>query len=115
MAALFEVLSQFLVVIDLAIKDKPFGTVGAVYRLMAARDVDDRQAAHGQANVLADIKAIFVRAAMHDGLVHRFEGRAINRVAIGINESGNSAHLVISKAAGPRGGCYRRAFGSPRA
>src|SRR5436190_15559662 len=92
-AALFKVVSQLAVVIYLAVKNDPLSLVGVVDRLFAAGEVNDRQPSHGESNVLIDVKSVFVRPAVNDSMVHRFEDRAVDRAAIGIYKSGDSAHL----------------------
>src|SRR4051794_8020346 len=52
MAALQQVVTQGLVIVDLAVKDDPFCTVLIRYRLLASGKVYDREASHGEADVL---------------------------------------------------------------
>ena len=51
-AAALELLAQILEVVDLTVEDDTDGFVLVVDGLVAADDVDDRQAAHAQAHVV---------------------------------------------------------------
>ena len=55
---------QLLVVVDLAVEDDDDAAVLVEQRLLAGREVDDRQAAVAEADARLDVKAAFVGAAM---------------------------------------------------
>ena len=72
-AALLELAAQLGVVVDLAVEDEREVAVVAVERLVAGRDVDDREPAHPDREVLADVGALPVGPAVHDRPQHLFQ------------------------------------------
>jgi len=82
-----------LVVVNFAIVNKPDRAIFVRHGLLPGLKVDDAQAAHGQANILRDIKTGIIRAAMDDLPVHPFENGTVNVPAsIEIEDAANPAH-----------------------
>ena len=69
--------SQRPVVVDLAVEDHLDGAVFVAERLIAAGQVDDRQAAMNQADAGAGPEALGVRAAVGDAVAHCLEDSRI--------------------------------------
>ena len=65
-----EFRDQLLEVVDLAVEDDDDGAVLVVQRLLAGREVDDRQAAVAEADARREVQAALVRAAVVLALVH---------------------------------------------
>ncbi len=89
----FELLAQLEIVVDLAVKNDPRRAILIVNRLLPALEIDDREAAHCQADGSVDIEAVFVRAAMPDRFIHAGQQRFVNRLAVVSNESNDSTHI----------------------
>ena len=70
-AAALEVPAQLAVVVDLTVLDHVDAAVLVGDRLVPAREVDDREAANGQADRPVDHHPVAVGAPMHEALVHR--------------------------------------------
>src|SRR5207249_520647 len=77
-----------------SVEDNPCSPVSIVNRLLPALQIDDRQTTHRQTNAIAQIKSIFIGAAMTNGLVHAAKQTAIDRRAVNSNNSGYAAHLL---------------------
>ena len=86
-AAGLELAAQLGVVVDLAVEDEREVAIVAVERLVAGRDVDDREAPHPDREVRADVGALAVGAAVHDRTQHLFE-----QLGIGAGEPDDAAH-----------------------
>src|SRR5712664_3384783 len=73
MTAFLQLLAQFLVVVNFTVVNEPYRAIfvrdGFLPRLLA----DDAETAHRQANVLGNVKSVFVRTSMNDLPVHRFD------------------------------------------
>ena len=94
MTARLELAPQLAKVVDLAVEDDPDAAVFVGDRLVSPADVDDREAAHGEADMARIlVTAVAVRAPVHDRLVHRLERGEIDRPspAQGV-DSDDSAH-----------------------
>ena len=87
MALSLELPAQLLVVVDLTVEHEREVAIVGVERLVAGRDVDDREAAHPDREVAADVGALAVRPTMDDGTQHAFE-----QVGVGAGESGDTTH-----------------------
>ncbi len=74
-------------VVDLAVVDECQATVVRVDGLVAAVDVDDRQAPHADGEVLVDLDAEPVRAAMDHGVEH-----STQQLLVDTGETGDPAH-----------------------
>ncbi len=74
----FEFLAQFEIVVDLAVENDPGGAILVVDGLLPAFQVDDGEAAHGEADRAVDVKTVVVRPAMADRLVHAGQQRFVN-------------------------------------
>src|SRR2546427_1906383 len=70
MAALFEIVTQFAIVVDLAVEDYRYAFVFVVDRLFAGNEIDNREPAHAQRNASRDHQAFRIRTAMHHALAH---------------------------------------------
>src|SRR6185436_17533388 len=55
-AKVFQLLAQLEIVVDLAVEDDPRGSIPIVNGLLAALEIDDREAAHGQTHRAVDIE-----------------------------------------------------------
>ena len=95
-AARQEAFTQRAVVVNLAVEDDPVAPIAAGDRLLAARQIDDREAAHADGAALVDVLPILVGAAMVDGAIHRVERGAgalgIADVTGGGDEAVDAAH-----------------------
>jgi hypothetical protein len=94
MALAQQLVAQFAIVVDLAVADDRPGVILVGDRLMAAIEIDDRQAALPEDRALADIAALVVGAAMPGGV----QG-ATDRVAAVLtsaDQAGNSTHCSES-------------------
>ena len=80
-------------VINFAIKDDPNAAVFIAERLVTALDVNNAEAAHSEPDVLLDKEAAVVGSAVHDSLVHRRQGIAIDALLpIAIEDATDPAH-----------------------
>ena len=89
--------TQFGIVIDFAVEQDTNRKILVPHRLMAAGDIDDREAAEAEMKrVLGlDVEAVVVGAAMRDRVRHRLQVGA----GAGADEPGQAAHRAISGAA----------------
>src|SRR6266567_3777158 len=78
MAAGLQLRTQFLKVINLPIEDDPYGFVFVEDWLVPTRQIDDAQAPHAHTGAILHKNAFVVRAAVHDGLAHPVNSRAIH-------------------------------------
>jgi len=69
-AQFFQLLAQLEIVVDLAVEDDPRAAVLVVNRLRSAFEIDDREAAHSEADRAVDVKAVVVGTAMPDRVAH---------------------------------------------
>jgi hypothetical protein len=92
MAERLERLAQRGVVVDLAVEGDDEAPVVALHRLVAAGQVDDRQAAHAEAEVVLREDALVVRAAVHDGVAHRAHRRRTHGLTLAGVPAGDAAH-----------------------
>ena len=74
-----EVVPQLAVVVDLAVLDDDDRAVLVRDRLVAARQVDDREPAGGDADALVRVHALGVGAAMEERLRHRTQPVDVER------------------------------------
>ena len=80
-------------VVDLAVEDDDDAAVLVVERLLAAREVDDRQPAMTEADAGLEMKAVAVRTAMLVREVHALDDTRIDSaLAREIDDTDNSAH-----------------------
>src|SRR5436189_4278817 len=93
---LFELGAQLAIVVNLAVENNPRGAILIVNRLVAALEIDDRQATHCQTDALTKIEAVIVRPTVTNCAVHAGEKVAINRRAIAAHNSGYPAHGVAT-------------------
>jgi hypothetical protein len=63
-----------------------------VYRLLAALQIDNREAAHGETNRTVDIESIVVGTAMPNRIAHASQQRFVNRFPVVSNESNDATH-----------------------
>jgi hypothetical protein len=64
-------------------------------RLLATLQVNDRQPAHGKADAIVKIEAVFVRPSMADRLAHSGEQRPVYLPVTRANYSYDSTHNII--------------------
>ena len=85
---------QLLVVVDLAVEDDDDRAVLVVERLLAGREVDDRQAAMTEPDARLEVHALAVRPAVRLRVVHALQQRAVEvAAAAGVEQSGDAAHV----------------------
>src|SRR3954470_21716832 len=99
-AARDEALAQLAIIVDLAVENDGVaaGLVGD--GLLAAAEIDDREAPHAERAAVIEELAVVVGAAMEDGTIHRGE-RAADRfrraeVVGRRDESVNATHGLAS-------------------
>src|ERR1700691_6778442 len=96
MAAAQKLSAEFGEVINLSVENYPDGAILVKDRLMAARQIDDTEAAHSEAGSIFDKDSFVIRAAMHDGLAHAVNRRRINPIArCGADDTCNSTHAFV--------------------
>src|SRR5436853_2060567 len=104
----FQLDAQVVEVVNLAVVSRPDRSIFVADGLMPGGDINDRQAASRQSNLWAmkatagtifaagrriiEVEAFAVRPSMLDHIGHAFEQPAINRLAIEVNYSADSAH-----------------------
>src|ERR1700730_3302519 len=92
-AALFELVTQFGEVVNLAVIHNPNRLIFVENRLVPTRQVDDAEPAHPQSDAALHEDALVVRATMHDGLTHPMNHGLIDcAVGMSLNDSGYAAH-----------------------
>src|SRR6185369_9052477 len=91
-AQLFEFLAQLEIVVDLAVEDDPRAAIRVVNGLLAAFEIDDREAAHREAGGTVNVEAVFVGSAMANGVVHPREQLLVNRLPVVSNDPYDSTH-----------------------
>ena len=69
---------QLLEVVDLAVEHDDDAAVFVVQRLLAGRQVDDRQPAMAEPDAGLEVQSAFIGAAVELRLVHAIEQRAID-------------------------------------
>src|SRR5690242_21869097 len=92
MAPRLKFLAKLDVVEDLAVADDPEGAVFVADRLQAAAQVDNAEAVVTQADVLADIEARGLWAAMALHMKHGGQKRSLGLNRIALINSGYSTH-----------------------
>src|SRR5689334_19433234 len=90
--AFIEICANFLVVVYLTVEDDPFRPVLVMHRLLAAREIDYCQPAHGHADIAINVESVLIRSAVNNGAVHPLENFSIDRSARGVYVSGYPAH-----------------------
>ena len=88
----FQLVAEFEIVIDLTVEDNPGGAVLVVNRLLAAFHIDNRQPPHAQADSLAEVEAVIIRATMADSVTHARDQRMINSRVSVLDYSYNPTH-----------------------
>src|SRR4029079_14510121 len=84
------------VVVDLAVEDDPGAAVLVGHGLMAAGEVDDGQAPHGEAGLPQQHGAVVVRAAVNEGGAHPLQDRRIGPEEVPL--AADSAHQDALRA-----------------
>src|SRR5262245_24867348 len=88
-----QVPAYFLEIIDLAIEYNPDRSVFIADGLVPGIKIDNREPAHTERDMPAEIETVIVRAAMRDLCGHRPRGILIDFfISIEIYDSYNSAH-----------------------
>ncbi len=64
--------------------------------MIAARHIDDGEAANGKTHPLRHVEAITVGPAMRDGRVHLLQNFTISQTAVGIGQPTNSTHYLVA-------------------
>src|SRR5688572_2769777 len=101
-AASAQIFSQSLEAIDLAVADGPNGPVLVRDRLMAAGEIDDRQAPHADQHAAAHVFAGVVRTAMARHVAHALEQAAVELAAVEGQDSVDPAHSAYRSLPGTR-------------
>ena len=83
----------FPVVVDLAVLDDPDRAVFVADGLVAAGEVDDRQAPSGQTDVPVDERAPAVRSSVKQRFVHRLEDCRVHRATVERHQTADPAHV----------------------
>ena len=94
MAALLELGAQRAVVVDLAVDDRGDAAVLGVERLVAARDVDDRQPRVGEGDGPDAPERLAIRTAVAERLDHPLR-RVLARRAGRIEDCADPAHAAL--------------------
>ena len=97
MAARFQIRTQLLVVVDLAVANEQDGLVGVEQRLTTAFQVDDGQSAMAQDGVRIELHAFAVGATVAQRVQHGLHAAHENRAVA--YDSGNSTHAIDAPAA----------------
>src|SRR5690349_6040647 len=87
-----EALSQFLIIVYLAVEENALRFVGVPDRLLPARKIDDRQSSHCECGVIVEEKAILIRPSMKNGPIHCLQNSTLRSRTVFNYKSGNSAH-----------------------
>ena len=98
-----ELLAQVEVVVDLAVVRDRVATVGGVHRLLAVRDVDDRQPPVGQAARAARDDALTVRAAVLLAVVHPLQQRVVGVESVVAGDAAHTLRWVLVLGGGAHG------------
>src|SRR5690606_18734155 len=94
--------AQLHVIEDLPVEHGPYSALRVVDRLVAGRQVDDRQACVRQADAAAGVEAEAVRAAMGERGNHSLQQRAHRiRAHVGAGDPGYSTHAGRTPLAWP--------------
>src|SRR2546426_10154991 len=102
MAASGEVLSEFVVVVVLAVIDDPGAPRLARHRLVTGREIDDLEPSHGEPRGPLDEDALVVRPAVGEPLVHACEHGGIRRpIGAGEDIADDAAHDAQSVRSTP--------------
>src|SRR4051812_10524681 len=88
--------SEFLIVIDLSIENRPYRSIFVDGRLPSGFQVDDPKTPHPEADLRRDKKSVFVRTSMEQRRAHFFNFGTTNRRPVQTDDSGNSTHGLIS-------------------
>src|SRR6266850_3041482 len=105
---LLQLFAELLVVIDLSIENNPCSAILIVDRLLAAFHIDDRQAAHAQANSLVEVEAVFIGAAVAYGLTHARKKCLVHGGSVFFNDTYNATHKL--NIAGTKGAFLQAAI-----
>src|ERR1051326_5303406 len=89
-----QLLLQFPIVVNLAIKADPNSSIFVAKGLLAGTEVDNAQAPMTQRGTRSDIDAVFVQSAMLQDTGHIADDILRNRSAVEVHETRNSAHAV---------------------
>ena len=87
-----EPLAQLAVVVDLAVVDDLDAAVLVADRLVAAREVDDRQAPRRKRDAALDERAGAVGAAVHERVVHRLDDARVDGRAVERQQAADATH-----------------------
>ena len=93
-----ELVAKFAVVVNLAVENYPGGAVLVVNGLLPTFQVDDRQAAHAQADGAVHVKTIIVWPTMADRSAHPSQQSLVNVRPVVTNYAYNSTHKTFSKS-----------------
>src|SRR5690349_20309345 len=100
MSASLEFAAKIREVVDLSVKDDPYGLILVVNRLMTTRNVDDAQPAHAEPDRPLRENAFVIWAAMHDLLAHAVDVRVVSCFVGPHDQARYSAHGSISSVSG---------------
>src|SRR5579884_3433447 len=104
MASIAQLAAQRVVVVDLAVLDRPDRLVLVRKRLMAALDVDDAQPARAERCAVSRVRTAVVRSPVPDDLEHRLQPLGRQRLVVEIRvddeRSANPAHAEERSSTG---------------
>ena len=92
MTALHKIVAEFAVVVDFSIKDEGDRLIFVGERLIATGDIDDAQAAHGQADIAVDEVSGAVGTAMPQPVIHGSQKWLRDRLAVKLDDAADAAH-----------------------
>ena len=92
---------KLAVIIDLAIRDQR-GAARLVERLVAGREIDDRQPRLHHADIARAVMPVAVGAAMAQRFLHRLQPLARRRLAVEAHHAGDAAHQRVTVARNSR-------------
>ena len=95
MNALFQLIAQGAVIVNLAVKDDPCRSIFVMNRLLSAFEVYDRETPHSKADRAVRVKPIFIGTTMTYGIAHASQHIRVNAGSAAINSSYDSAHFYI--------------------
>jgi hypothetical protein len=96
MAAPDQFVTEFQIIVNLAVEDDPPGPVFVGNWLIAGLQVNDLQAPRAQSDVVLDPKAIGIGTAMRNGIVHLAQHTRINgMLRVCPNDPANATHYLV--------------------
>src|SRR5258706_2807625 len=97
MSTVLKLVAEFKKIVDFPVVDDPCTAVFVEYRLVAARKVNNAEAAHSQARAILHPDAFVIWSTVDDAVAH-FAHQVFANVGFpaGGDNSGNSTHLPVA-------------------